>query len=657
MSRHWTRAVPERVAGRVAAYVAGVVTVLVARWVPCVAWLRSWLFGGESTVEQSCLFGGGGNGRLSERMGCLVSNPMLACVCRRLVSVSGRFVAREQWTALGRRWLVLLLFCVSVYGVGGGDAQVWGYQTGEAPQLTRLFPAGARRGATTEIQIKGKYQADSVRVWSHRAGVAWEKLTGEESFAVSIDAEAEVGVVWVRLVDASGASEVMPFVVSDWPELNEVEPNDRSDAAQPVADMPLVINGVLQKGGDVDHFRVSVAGGQTLVATVDAQRYLQSAVDATLQLVSLDGQLLMQNMDYRGLDPQIVWTAPQDGEVVLRVFGFPAAPDSTISLGGGERFIYRLSVTTGEAVEAVSPLALERGVTTEVQRHGWNLPEGAKHTLTWPSDPSAECVLAWPMALGVFRLPVVEHPSRLASELRISEPSAAASQSEEGLPGVTLPVTITGNLTEPRQVDRFLLDVPAEKTWRVQVAARELGYAWDPVIEIYSVSDGKRLQRQDDQGTEVDPVWDWTPPAAGQYWLQVFDLHGHARAHAWYRLSVTERLPDVRLHVAGTVYRGKVGEPLEIKVDVERLQGYAIEMELGLATQEGAETIKPVTCEVQRSSVADESGKQVVLRLQSAEPFQGPIRLIAREVTGEERTYTVRAKTAGLADLWVSFLP
>lgn len=654
MSRHWTRAV----AGRVAAFEAGVVTVLVARWVICVAWLRSLLFGGERIVEQRHLISGGGKWRLCERMGYLVPSPRLECVCCRFVSVIGRVAISQQWIALLRRWLVFLLFCASVYGVGGGgEAYVWGCQTGEAPQLTRLFPAGARRGATTEIQIKGKYQADSVRVWSHGPGVAWEKLAGEESFAVSIAGEAEVGVVWVRVVDASGASEVMPFVVGDWPEVNEVEPNDRSDAAQALAELQLVVNGLLQKGGDVDHYRMSLARGQTLVATVDAQRYLQSAVDATLQLVSLDGQLLMQNMDYRGLDPQIVWTAPQDGEVVLRVFGFPAAPDSTISLGGGERFIYRLSVTTGEAVEAVSPLALERGVTTEVQRHGWNLSEGAKHAVTWPGDSSSEYVLAWPMALGVFQLPVVEHPSRLASELRMAEPSAVASQSEEALPGVSLPVTITGNLTELRQVDRFLLDVPAEKTWRVQVAARELGYAWDPVVEVYSVSDGKRLQRQDDQGTEIDPVWDWTPPGAGQYWLQVFDLHGHASAHAWYRLSVRELLPEVRLHVAGTVYRGKVGEPMEIKVDVERLQGYAIELELGLQAQEGAEANGPVTCELQRSRTADESGKQLVLRLQSAEPFQGSIRLFAREVAGGERNYTVRSKAAGLADIWVSFLP
>ena len=637
--------------------VVGLVTLLVARWVTCVEWLRVLLSGVERIVEQLHLIRGCVSGRFCERMGCLVSSPILACVRRRYVSVSGRVVAEEQWTALVRRWLVFLAFCASAYGGGGGAACVGGCQTGEAPQLTRLYPAGARRGAMTEIQIKGKYQADSVRVWTHGPGVAWEKLAGEEAFAVSIDPEAEVGVVWVRLVDASGASEVLPFVVGDWPEVNEVEPNDRSDAAQALAELPLVVNGVLQKGGDVDHYRVSVARGQTLVATVDAQRYLQSAVDATLQLVSLDGQLLMQNMDYRGLDPQIVWTAPQDGEVVLRVFGFPAAPDSTISLGGGERFIYRLNVTTGEAVEAVSPLALERGVTTEVQRHGWNLPVGAKHVVTWPVDSSSECVLAWPMALGVFRLPVVEHPSRLASEVRMAEPSAAASQSEEALPGVTLPVTITGNLTELRQVDRFLLDVPAEKTWRVQVAARELGYALDPVVEVYSVSDGQRLHRQDDQGTEVDPVWDWTPPGAGQYWLQVFDLHGHASAHAWYRLSVTELRPEVRLHVSGTVYRGKVGEPLEIKVDVERLQGHAIEMELGLQSQEGAEAIGSVTCEVQRSSVADESGKQVVLRLQCAESFQGPIRLFAREVTGDEQTYRVRAKVAGLEDIWVSFLP
>jgi hypothetical protein len=579
--------------------------------------------------------------------------------CRSHASAEGMSEPLQVAWLWPRCWLLIhcLVFFLSAVGwLGGVRAEVW--QAGEAPQLTRFFPSGAKRGITTEVQVKGKYQGDSVSLWSHVPGLVWVKLEGDDRFAVTIDDGVEVGVVWVRLVDAGGASEVLPFVVSDWEEVNEVEPNDRSDTAQVVAVVPVVINGVLQKGGDVDHYRVSLVRGQTLVAVVDAQRYLQSAVDATLQLVTTDGQILCQNMDYRGLDPQIVWTAPQDVEVVVRVFGFPAAPDSTISLGGGERFIYRLSVTTDEAVEAVAPLALQRGVTTQVVRHGWNLGDRATQAIAWEGDLSDERVVAWPMALGRFNLPIVDHASLLAEEVRTSGQSAIASGAGTALTGVTLPVTITGNLTERRQVDRFLLEVPADQSWRVQVAARQLGYSWDPVVEVYSVSDGKRLHRQDDQGSDVDPVWDWTPPAAGQYWLQVFDLHGHAGAHQWYRLSLTELGPAVRLRTESSVYRGRVGEPLEIKVNVTRLHGYDIEMELGVAAaadETGGGS--PLTCEVQRSSTADESGKQVVLRLSSSEPFQGPIRLLARELAGLERTQAIRANGSELSELWLSFLP
>lgn len=603
-----------------------------------------------------------------------------------LVTVQRSAGARRRWVRAagvcrGAFWaLVGAMMAASLLAVES-RALCWSFQASEAPQLTRLFPPGAARGGTTEIEIKGKYHADSVRLWSHVPGLSWQKREGEEKFAVTIDAEVEPGVVWVRLVDHGGASDLLPFVVSDWSESNEVEPNDRSDAAQEVTELPRVINGVLQRGGDVDHYRVAVLRGQTLVAVVDAQRHLQSAVDATMQLVTVEGQILLQSMDYRGLDPQIVWTAPEDREVVLRVFGFPAAPDSTISLGGGERFLYRLSLTSGAAVEAVAPLALERGVTNVVQLHGWNLMEGEQRSVAWGDGTERERTFRWPRVLGQLTLPVVDHPSRLAMDVRVagqrgldlgvasvvgSGPGLDAGQldfgaesadsAEESVGALAVPVTITGNVTRPQQVDRFLLEVPEGKSWRVEVTARELGYAWDPVVEIYSSSDGKRLHRQDDQGNDVDPAWDWSPPAAGRYWLQLFDLHGHAGGQQWYRLSVTELKPLVNLRAERDRYQGRVGEPLEIKVTVERKHGYALDLEIGLETATAPGAGLSIRCDAQQSTAANESGKQVTLRLESTEAFQGPIRLVARELAEGAGTHAIVGGAAELRDIWVSFV-
>ncbi len=534
------------------------------------------------------------------------------------------------------------------------SAQVLG-QDSAPPQLTRLYPPGAQRGQTTTIEIKGKFQAGSVQVWSSVPGLNWQKLEGDDQFQVQIDSQAEVGPIWVRVSDASGASEVLPFVVGHLPEIIEVEPNDHSQAAMVVADTPVVVNGVLQARGDVDHFQVSLRGGQTLVAVVDAERHLKSLVDATLQLVTTNGQILAQNLDYRGLDPQIVWTADSDIDVVVRVFGFPAAPDSTISLGGGEKFLYRLSLTTGPAVEAVTPLAFNPHDTKSYIRHGWNVAVDSAESDFVVSGQETSVKLYWPDAVGLLELPTVSHPSLLARDVRqadsrIDEQTASAS-------ALALPLTITGNLSQDRQVDSFLLASPGGKQWRVHVAARELGYAWDPAVEIYQVSDGKRLHRQDDSGSHPDPDWNWTVPAEGVYQLRVFDLHGHSGPHQWYRLCLTEVLPELKLTVDSNSFRGKVGEVVEIPVKVDRRHGFDAELEFALHLDGDSSAEHPLSLETVRSNSADDSGKQVTLKITSSEAFNGPVRLIAGKTAQPDHKSPVVDSTTNLAEIWLTISP
>ncbi len=520
------------------------------------------------------------------------------------------------------------------------------------PDLSRLFPPGAARGQTTSIQVQGKFAAESVQVWSSVSGLSWTKSEGEGQFQVAIDSAAQVGPVWIRLMDAGGASEILPFFVGHQPEFVEVEPNDRSQQAQAFSEQPIVINGVLQNGGDVDHFQFALKRGEQLVASIDAERFLKSAVDATLQLVTTDGQILAQNLDYRGLDPQIVWTADRDLQVVLRVFGFPAAPDSTISLGGGEKFLYRLNVTTDAVVEAVEPLALNLEHPSQYARRGWNLPatEGPWEISPVPSGDSI--TLSWPDATGQVTVPFVSHPIWLAKDVRI--PEQQATDTTEAAEALALPCTITGNLDQVRQVDRFVVHAPANKRWRVHLEARELGYAWDPCIEVLSASDGKRVHRQDDQGSQLDPDWTWAP-SEGVYQLRVFDLHGHAGPHQWYRLSLTEIVPDVKLTVEKTSFRSKVGEVLEIPIGIERRSEFAADLEFHLTGLGGSATETPLVIEPARSTAGDDSAKQLTLKVTCPTAFNGPVEILARPSTSPDRPSVVVHGPSKLEQFWITF--
>ena len=154
------------------------------------------------------------------------------------------------------------------------------------------------------------------------------------------------------------------------PRSAEKEPND--DAGQAAGDRTagVVVNGRLEKTGDVDCFAVTLKKGQTLVAVArGATARCARRWTACLQVVSPDGFVLEQNNDHRGLDPQIAFTAPKDGTYVVRVFAFPATPDSSIRFAGADAYVYRLTLTTGGFADHALPLAVPREAR---QRSRWS---------------------------------------------------------------------------------------------------------------------------------------------------------------------------------------------------------------------------------------------------------------------------------------------
>ena len=158
---------------------------------------------------------------------------------------------------------------------------------------------------------------------------------GSESgkLEISIPADLPADRVWVRLYNAEGASAAVPFLIGQLPEINEQEPNNTTRNAQALADPNVAINGGLT-AADVDGFAVRLEAGQTLVAALDANTRLGSPMDAIVQVVSPDGIVLAENHDDLGLDPRLAFTATHAGTVIVRLFAFPAAPDTTIAFRG-----------------------------------------------------------------------------------------------------------------------------------------------------------------------------------------------------------------------------------------------------------------------------------------------------------------------------------
>src|SRR5579885_710126 len=175
------------------------------------------------------------------------------------------------------------------------------------PALTYLYPAGAQRGQTVEVTAGGTFERWPVRAWVDRPGVEVRAAKERGKLTVAVARDAIPGVCWLRLYDEQGASGLRPFVVGTLPEVQEQEPNDTPASAQVLPSASVVVNGRLQKAGDVDAFAIRLHKGQTLVASLEANHTLGSPLDGVLQVRSADGFVLAQNNDEHGLDPQVVF--------------------------------------------------------------------------------------------------------------------------------------------------------------------------------------------------------------------------------------------------------------------------------------------------------------------------------------------------------------
>ncbi len=463
----------------------------------------------------------------------------------------------------------------------------------ERPELTRLFPSGGQAGTVVDVEATGKFPVWPIQAWSDTDSIRWSCEEGSGKLKATIDAGAKPGLHWLRLYHPNGATSVRPFLVSDMPEQIEVEPNNRVAEANAVPALPTCFQGVLGKRGDVDMVSVMLTAGQKLVATVDASQLLRSPVDAILQLLDSDGFVMAENLDHFGLDPSLEFLSPRDGKYFVRVFGFPAAPDSTIAFGGGADWIYRLRLQSGV-------------------------------------DP----------------LPVSSQRSPFHGEItvRCLEPSQAIGR-DSAMP-IELPVQLRGTLAQPGQSNYMKFRAIAGKQYRIKMFARELGSALDATVSILD-SQGKQLSQQDDLGNDRDPDLKWKAPADGDYFIEINDFHQAGGPGFGFELLVSEVVPDFKLSIPTDVIQVMVGKETEIQVNLSREGDFVGEL---LVSLEGAP--EGVDCPAVKSIHGSDTEKKITLRVKNANPFQGPIGISGR--AADLPDHVRFATTDEMKPIWLS---
>lgn len=205
----------------------------------------------------------------------------------------------------------------------GREDLVYRLSLGVLPYITHIFPLGAQRGTTAEVELHGV-----------------NLPTPNTSVAVPDDS---LRVRQVQVPSNGLVSNSLPFAAGEHPEIAEVEPNNSMSEANPVAS-PVTINGRIQQSGDVDHFRFSALKGQRVVLDLHGRR-LDSPIDSIVTLLDANGKQLAENDDTKdpseGLmthhaDSFLNYAIPADGDYLVRI--------QDVQGQGGEAYAYRLSV-------------------------------------------------------------------------------------------------------------------------------------------------------------------------------------------------------------------------------------------------------------------------------------------------------------------------
>lgn len=516
----------------------------------------------------------------------------------------------------------------------------------EPPSVTAISPAGGRWGTEVSIGLQGKVDRAAVRLWSDKPGIELLGPGENETLKLKLAADAPRGTHWLRFHTQEGASGLRPFLVGDAAECLEVEPNDGLDQAQPLAELPTVVNGILGKGGDVDAYGVTLAAGQTLVAVLAAKQALGSPMDAILQVVDARGFVLEQNDDQSGFDPRVTYTAAKAGTYFVRTFGFSSTPGTSIAFAGDATYIYRLTITAGLFLDRTIPCVVTADTPAAVRAGGWNLPqpEVMVNLTALPAGVRPIFANGWESTAKVLAttLPVVIE----------QEPS-----SREQPQVVTLPLAASGVISEPMDVDVWKVTAKAGQRQAIRVTAVALGSALDAVVRIFDAAGQKLAEVDDAPQDDTDVLLEFSFPADGDYLITVTDRFAHGGPGYGYALTISDPEPTAVFQTAADAFVVKPDAALEIPITVERRSGFAAAMTISMADLPAG-----VTAEAVISEPEGDSSKQVKLMVKTsrAEGWSGPIRILGKvDGSATESVAKFPSLVTGekLPHLWLTVLP
>jgi hypothetical protein len=200
---------------------------------------------------------------------------------------------------------------------GGNGACHYRLHVGTFPRPLAVLPAGGKLGEKVDVRYLGDPAGEK------RASLQLPTAKVEK---YGVFAQDDLGI----------APSPLAFRLSDFGNVIEAEPNDEFAKATLVPALPIALNGVIEKPGDVDHFRFKMKKGEVYDFHCYARR-LGSPLDPVMLLMNSKGGGLVANDDSAGPDSYFRYQAPADDDYVLRI-------DDHLKKGG-PTYVYRVEIT------------------------------------------------------------------------------------------------------------------------------------------------------------------------------------------------------------------------------------------------------------------------------------------------------------------------
>ncbi|MFT5469775.1 MAG: hypothetical protein ACI8UO_004897 [Verrucomicrobiales bacterium] len=501
------------------------------------------------------------------------------------------------------------------------SASIAGAQT--AAQIGSLFPAGAQRGTSVEVELDGNYMPGPCKVWIGGEGLSAKEEVTEGQLTLDLAEDAQLGPRSISISSVQGASAPRLFVIGALPETIESEDFETTEVA-----LPQTINGRLNPARDIDEFQVSLKAEQQLVCAVAAAS-LGSPNDTSLEIVNAEGKTVASANDNNGVDPFLVYKCEADGIYRVRIQNY--------NLSGGSNHIYRLTLTTGPYLDYAFPSGLQPERENHITLRGWNLTTGDSELVA-----TTDSFVHLPQSANHLELPIVDHPAMLEHE-----PNNSAETANE----IVAPHVIHGRFEKPGDLDVYT--IRAKKGAKLNLKAVSSS---SDVVFVISDNEGKIIREVDDstpaRGAPAtrDPQFLFTFPADGAYHITLSERANRGGPRYVYQFHVAPPNPDVGLYIKVTEYAIIPGETLSIPIIVIRKGGLAEDIEII------AEDLPPgVTAEPIVHTAKSQPAAKLELSAAADAGFSGGVFRIVAKFKNEDQTITREADRT--VDLWLSVSP